>query len=388
MNPVKNNIQKMYLLRFFTSCWMIAPVLIPYYESAGLTATGVFTVQSAFFLAMFFLEVPSGYIADLFGRRFSIILGSAAFPAGLLVYAFSGSIWGFLLAEAFIAFAIAMRSGSDQAMMYDTLKNIKKEKDYKKTEGKAAMLERIGDSIASPLGGFIGAVNLKLVFFINAAVMAVMTPVALTLKEPVRKKIKTSNHAAEIAGILKFCAARPKVLLPILMYSVVFGSSIIAIWAYYMYYRELGIGVAWYGLLHAGLSLASGAASFYAHKIEKKIGLKMAILALMPFAVFCVLLGIFKSHIMITLIFVNGFILGLSVPVLFDAINKQVPSKIRATVISVANMGRGIFFIIFSHVFGFITDKSSLGNAFIFLGIFYALAGFLIFTMMVRKRVV
>ncbi len=367
---------------------MIAPILIPFYEANGLSATGVFTVQSAFFIAMFFLEVPSGYIADVFGRRFSIILGSIAFPAGLVIYAFSGSLVGFIIAEAFIALAIAMRSGSDQAMMYDSLKNMKKQKEYKKTEGKAAMLERIGDSIAAPLGGFIGAVNLKLVFFINAAVMAVMTPIALTLKEPARKKIKTSDHAAEIAGILKYCASHPKVLLPILMYSLVFGSSIIAIWAYYMYYRELGIGVAWYGLLHAGISLASGAASLYAYKIEKKIGLKYAVLALMPFALFSVLLGLVSSPGMIIFIFINGFILGLSVPVLFDAINKQVPSKIRATVISVANMGRGLFFIIFSHIFGFITDKSSLGNAFIFLGIFYACAGLLIFAMMVRKRVV
>ena len=108
----------------------------------------------------------------------------------------------------------------------------------------------------------------------------------------------------------------------------------------------------------------------------------------MPFALFSVLLGLVSSPGMIIFIFINGFILGLSVPVLFDAINKQVPSKIRATVISVANMGRGLFFIIFSHIFGFITDKSSLGNAFIFLGIFYACAGLLIFAMMVRKRVV
>lgn len=367
---------------------MIAPVLIPYYESAGLSATGVFTVQSAFFLAMFFLEVPSGYIADVFGRKFSIIAGSAAFPAGLLVYAFSGSIWGFLLAEAFIAFAIAMRSGSDQAMMYDSLKNMRKENEYKKTEGKAAMLERIGDSIASPIGGFIGAVNMKLVFFLNAALMAVMAPVALTLKEPKRRKLKPKNHAAEIKGILIYCFKHPRVLLPILMYSLVFGSSIIAIWAYYMYYRELGIGVAWYGLLHAGVSLASGAASLYAHKIEKKIGLKNAMLMLMPFALISVLLGLIKSPLMIGLIFVNGFILGLSVPVLFDAINTQVPSRIRATVISAANMGRGMFFIVFSLVFGFISDKSSLGNAFIFIGLLYATAGSCIIYLMAKKRVI
>jgi MFS family permease len=161
MQNLKSNILKMYLFRFFSSFWLIVPVLIPYYKSAGLAATQVYLVQSIFLAVVFLLEIPSGYLADVIGRKKTLIIGTFFLPAGLLVYYFSSSLAGFIAAELMIAVSLSFWSGADSALIYDTLKQLKKQGDYKKIQGWAEMLTRVGDGLASVAGGFLALISLS-----------------------------------------------------------------------------------------------------------------------------------------------------------------------------------------------------------------------------------
>ena len=45
------------------------PILIPFLNAKGMSMEQVFQLQAAFALAVLVFEVPSGYIADLWGRN-------------------------------------------------------------------------------------------------------------------------------------------------------------------------------------------------------------------------------------------------------------------------------------------------------------------------------
>ncbi len=384
MRDIGSNIPKMYWLRFFTSFWLIVPVLIPFYQANGLSASQVFIVQSIFNLAMVLFDVPTGYISDIIGRRRTIIIASFAMPAGLAIYAFSHSFLAFAAAEIVLAFSWGLRSGTDSALVYETLLEEERKDEFRKFEGRAAFFERFGDATAAILGSAIAIISLRMPFYINVFTGMALIPIAFMLLEPKRDKVVKHDHLKEILKAVKYAVSHPQVGPLMLYFSIIFAVSITCVWSYYFYYKSIGLSVGWFGIIHAGFGILSGLGSMQAHRIEAKIGRKTTLYLMLIIGMNLILLGLIKSVFMIAAVLVNGFLLGLAWPLLNDYINKLVNSDIRATVLSTASMGRGLFFGLFAPAFGFVTDKFSLSCAFLSIG--YVYIGALMFTLWLLNR--
>lgn len=389
MRNIKSNILKMYLFRFFSSFWLIVPVLIPYYRSAGLAATQVYLVQSIFLIAVLLLEVPSGYMADVIGRKKTMIIGTFFLPAGLAVYYFSNNIWGFACAEILIAVAISCWSGADSALLFDTLKQLKKQDEYKKVQGRAEMITRVGDGLASVTGGLVGLVSIKFPFLINIATGLIMIPIAFSLAEPARKMMKTTGgHVKNLLGIIAYSIRDKKIRPYIILSGLVNGSGIIGVWAYLLFYGQLGLSTGYNGLFHALLGFAGGWGAAIAYKAEKKLGARLAFMLLFTIPLGFCMFGGFKSYFIIPFAFINSFIWNMSYPIILDLLNRQVKSGIRATVISVSSMARSVFFIVISPLFGKITDTYSLSAAFFGLaGLFVMTAAYSVYSLAKNKEI-
>lgn len=59
----------------------------------------IFIIQSIFSLGVVLFEIPTGYFADVVGRKKSLIIGMTLGAIGLTLYSFSREFWGFLIAE-------------------------------------------------------------------------------------------------------------------------------------------------------------------------------------------------------------------------------------------------------------------------------------------------
>ena len=124
-SSVSHNMWKIFTLKFLGEFLPIAPVLILYYTANGLNSTQIFTIQAAFHLAVLLLEVPSGYLADVIGRKKTLVFGAIFFPLGLAVYTVGRSFTAFILAEVVLAVSVSMRSGCDSALLFDSLRQLK-----------------------------------------------------------------------------------------------------------------------------------------------------------------------------------------------------------------------------------------------------------------------
>ncbi|MGD9345084.1 MAG: MFS transporter, partial [Candidatus Aminicenantes bacterium] len=203
MTSLKANLWKIYFYKFISEFYLIVPILIPYYKSNALSSTQIFTIQAAYALSILTLEVPSGYLADVIGRKKTLILGAISMPVGLAVYVFTSSFLMFILAEFILAIGNSMRSGCDSAFIYDTAIELKAESEYKKFEGRSAFFTRIGAALASVLGGIAALLSLKLPFYINIASSLLMLPLALSLVEPRRDILESRSLFKDILRIVR-----------------------------------------------------------------------------------------------------------------------------------------------------------------------------------------
>ncbi len=383
---LKSNPPKLYAYKFVSEFYLVVPCLIAYYVLNGLNATQIFTVQAAFHVAVLLLEVPSGYVADVLGRKTTLIIAAVFFPLGLALYAFTGSFLTFVAAEVCVAVANSMRSGSDSALMYDTLIILNREKHYKRFEGRAFLFTRIGTAAASMFGGFLAVRSLHLPFYVNVVTYCLMLPIVLTLTEPPRRQRRARNPMADILKISWRCWRHPRLRLLMLMSGLVQSASVVGIWAYFLYFRSLRISLAAVGLLFAGFQLASALGSSQSHRLSRVLGERKSLLAMLSIGAIFIALGAVAARPMIALIFPAALVWGFGWPVFMDAFNTLTVSEIRATVLSVAAMTASVAFIILAPAFGRIVDTRSLSEAFIALGFFYLACGAALLVLLFRNR--
>jgi MFS family permease len=385
MPQVKSNLWKINLYRFFSDFWIMVPVLIPFYQSNGLAATQVFTIQAVFSATALIFEIPSGYFSDVVGRRKTMILSSLLLPTGLLVYCLGNSFWWFAAAEFILGIANSLRSGTDSALIYDSLQENNSEAEYKKYEGSALFYNRAGTALASILGGLCAVVSLRLPLYLNFAVTLLLTPVAFTLIEPKRQKPKHPNPILAILQVTEYCLTQPQLRTLVAFFSILTGTGLTCFWSYYMYYGKAGIEVGYFGLILAVFLILSALSSRQAHLTEKILGPGRSLAILLLIGPILILLGLYTSPWMLPLIFLHALIWGFSEPVIADLINRLTSSDVRATVISVASMFGRLGFVIIAPIFGRLVDLYSLSTALLSLGIFF-LAGGAICVFLLREK--
>lgn len=384
---VESNFWKINLYKGIANFWVFSPVLVPLYRASKLNVTEVFLLQSAFACTLLCLQVLSGYLSDIIGRKKALILSTFILPFGIMAYALSDHFLGFLLAEILLGCSLSLRLGIDSALIYDTLLQLEQGGHYKHREGKAQFYEKTGMALAAVLGGALGMWSLRIPFYVNLATSLFLFPLVLFLIEPIRKRIETGNHIKELWRTIRYCGSHVKIRSVILYSSLITTTFLIGHWSYYLYYEQLGLQVGFYGVLLALCSFAMGYGSNIAHILERKLGSELLLHLLLLASVIFVIIGFVPSILCVPLLFMNSFIWGVSIPILSDYMNQLVKKEVRGTVLSFGHMsGRG-WFMILSPLFGACVDHFSLNTAYLVLGVFFFFSGLFCLHLFKKHRV-
>jgi MFS family permease len=94
-------------------------------------------------LLLMALEVPTGWFADRFGNRRSLIVGSLIQVAGIICCWLADGIPGLVLACMLVAIGDAFRSGADQALLYRTCVVLTREEAFQKIEARSRAVQVI-----------------------------------------------------------------------------------------------------------------------------------------------------------------------------------------------------------------------------------------------------
>lgn len=364
---------RFYLYKFLIDFWVIVPVIIPFYKSNGMNATQILTVQASFSLSQLLFEIPSGYFSDVFGRRITLITAAVLMFTGIAVYAFSDTFLFFIFAEMILGCAGAMRSGTDSAILFDHIILRNEEHKYKHFEGIAEFWARTGTAVSSILGGFLGAyATLRLPFYVNMGSAAVMIGIGLSLKEPQREKLHHGNPLKDILSIAGKAIKNRSLFTTMVQMSIIFSCSVTAIWGYFLLYEYHRIPLAWYGILFAMMQMTSAFSARFSVAAENLFSVKGMFVLINSTGILMILTGTIRYFpVLVVLILVHAVLWGMSTPFLFERIQKQTTSDIRATTLSVSSMIGRVFTIVINPLFGWCIDTHSTHVAFIGLGILF-----------------
>lgn len=98
------------------------PFLMLFFLEKGLTFFQIGGLYAAREVFINLLEIPSGLLADVMGRKRTMIASFLAYIVSFLVFYFAAGYWVLFAAMAFYAFGDAFRTGTHKAMIFDYLK--------------------------------------------------------------------------------------------------------------------------------------------------------------------------------------------------------------------------------------------------------------------------
>ena len=384
---VKKEIYKLYAIKALRSFMVAMPIIALYFLDSGLSIRDIFLLQIIFAIAVVVVEVPSGYIAVVFGRKNSLVIGSLFASVGLFAYYLGDSFSGFVVAELLLALSAGFISGADSAFLFDTLDGVGESKLYAMYEGRKLSVSTFSEAIASLLGGALALVSaLGNLFLVHAIFMLLAVVVSLSLREPkVPRRIKKRMG---VIAILTFALRENKRLLYLNMFGAVLSASTLAmVWFSQPYWKEIGVPLLAFGVLWAALNLLVAISSWFAHRLERIFRFRnlFAALAVMPLVLY-VAVALAGPHIAVVGIMALFWVLrGINTPIIRDYINREVDASIRATVLSVQSLFSKISFAILSPFVGWIADIYSFTMAFYASGIIFGSISILFGGLLIRE---
>ena len=201
------------------------PIVVPFYKANGLGMKDVMLLQGVYSVTIVILEIPSGYFADVLGRKKTIIIGACMGFLGFLTYSLSFGFWGFLIAETVLGIGQSFISGSDSAMLYDTLLDMKREKEYIKFEGRMTSFGNIAEAVAGTVGGLLAAASVRYPYIAQTLVAFVAVPSSILLVEPSRHKRLVKMRFSDIIDVVRFSLFEDKALQRNILFSSIIGTA-------------------------------------------------------------------------------------------------------------------------------------------------------------------
>lgn len=150
-------------------------------ERGGLNLLEVNMVNLGFFVTLMLFEIPTGAVADVFGRRLTFASACCLFALSFLIYAKSQTFWWFVLGEVVGAIGSTLANGAIQAWMVDRIKFFGSEG----SPSRVFAIEQYCCGVTRIIGGIMGAYCYSfdpvLTWLIGGLIMGLISLVALVV---------------------------------------------------------------------------------------------------------------------------------------------------------------------------------------------------------------
>ncbi len=353
------------------------PVIVPFWKQQGLTLTQVFQLQGLFGACLLLFDAPAGYVADLFGRKPAMIIGSVIVALGFQVLWFGHTFVDFVLYEILLGLGIALQSGCDIAILFAT---VEKDGPTAAYVGQRLMYQTLGEGTAALIGGWLSLISLATVAHAQAVTAWIPVVLACWVYEPPGTRLERSSHLQNIKMIGKALFSHSRLLTLTILNFMVYGfATYCAVWCLQPYWQTRGWTVSSFGTLWAANAFAIALIAKYANHFELKYGPRrtLLVIALAPIVGYAVLPQVGA---------IGGLVAILAFPVcrglahvfFQDAVNTRVPPEIRATTNSIGSLGTRMLFLIFGPFLGHVIESRGIDSAFTTMAFVYLAAAFLI----------
>jgi MFS family permease len=315
----------------------------------GLDLFEVGMVNFFFMAALFVFEIPTGAVADIFGRKFSYVAGCFVSALGLMIYFISQSFWEFVAAEIILALSASLISGAFDAWLVDSIHYYGFNGDLKKIFGQKTKVIKLAQIPTAVLGAYLGIINLALPWLAGSISMLAVAIAALVLMKEeyfVKTQRKFSQNLKQMKEIAKdsinYGIKNPR-LFWLIVSSCAFVFTMQPLNMYWsVRFEEILGGRTWIGAIWLGIALALAAGSEFSGRLLPRLVKKTSfgLLVSRLVTVFSIIATVIFPWIGISIFF---FLLheagrGMANPLVENYLHQQAPSEKRATVVSFKSM--------------------------------------------------
>ncbi|MCR9125675.1 MAG: MFS transporter [Rhodobacteraceae bacterium] len=369
--------------RFFQNLIFWQAVWFLFFQ-AELSPAEAILLYTIYDLGTAALEVPSGYMSDRLGRRGTLIAAAVAGCAGCLLLTLGDGFAIFAVAQLLLGTAAAFASGTDSAMLYESLQQTGRTDEVEDQELRAWRFGFAGLAVSAIGGGAMAMIDLRLPFGASAAAFACVIAISLALGEPDVPQSDTRRPTLRRAAQgLRADLLQPVLgwlfALSVLMYGYshlpfIFGQP-------FMLSALAQVGLAGEtplisGAVAATMMAVSVATSLAAPALRHRMGLAGILLAAFGLQILlAACLALSNAPVVIAMLFLRMVPDSLSRPFILARIQPLVHAATRATYLSLQSLcARLAFAASLLAVAGSLPGASALAHADIarILGIYSA----------------
>lgn len=384
---MRKNIIALYLIKLSKWFSLIMPIIVLFYEDHGLGLQDVFILKSVYSIAAVVLEIPSGYLADVWGRKKCLISGCILFFGGYLCYSMTGSFGMFLVAELLLGIGQTLVNGADSALLYDTTAHYRKDQLYLRYEGRITMIGNFAEAVAGIIGGLLAVYSLRYPFYGQVFIAFIGIPAAFALTE-YKGENKIQSPLREIMRIIRYSLVTNKKLCYNIFYSGIIGAATLTMaWFVQPYLMQMNTPTHYYGIIWTLLNLTVGLAALYSDRIERYFGMnRMNIVILVMIVGGYVALAYNLTPVGLFILLVFYVFRGFATPILKGYINQMTFSEMRATVLSIRNFVIRLIFAAVTPFIGWLNDMYSLKVALLVSALVILIPGTLFLFLQIKKE--
>ena len=362
------NIRKLYAFAFLQrTLFPMAIITLFWKDQIGLSLTQILLLQSIFSAASVLLEYPSGYISDRLGYRTALTIATVLGTAGWGFYTLATTFNDVLFAEILLGISLSFISGSDSALLFETLREEKAEGLYARYEGRMNGFSQSGEALGALFAGLMYASAPLLPFFLQVVICLLAFSVVRTMKEPPRDTaIKIHSHLAEALRITRYVFLENRKLRATILLNTFLGiASFYPVWLIQPYMQQHGVPLGWFGPVWTGANLTVAVFALSSHRVHSQLGDRKMILLFIGM----ILAGYFGLGLIGG---VGGFLFyylltsmrGMRGPMFLNHTQLESPSANRASILSLQSLAFRVTFIVTGPLVGLLADKMGVQQAF------------------------
>lgn len=398
MNKLYRNIKLDYLFTVIRNIDMSSSIWVLYLAYRGMSLLEIGILEGVYHITGMLFEIPSGAVADLLGRKKTIVVGRLCMTLSCICMLLANGFFSFALSFFIQALSANLNSGSEEALLYDSMKLCGQEEEFLKVSGRLNMLVEIAQAAAVVVGGILAEYSYVWCYgaCIVIAMLGFMT--ALFFEEPPigEEKNLVNNEEESVVkgnntvnpGLLQRLRSHfaisfmvwkenKRIRNIVIYYSAIFTAYTLLFFYSQQYFYDCGLNkvrISLIMLVVGGVSCLGAACS---EKLYQRLGEKVVTISALVIGLGIAAFGLNNLPIAITALMLMSYCNSLLYPIQSVSLNRLIPSEQRATLISVNSMAFSVGMVILFPVVGALADRFGLSTVFLGLGLVLTPGGLL-----------
>ncbi|QUE86452.1 MFS transporter [Exiguobacterium alkaliphilum] len=304
-----------------------------FWESRGITIQEVVYIEILYAIIVVLLEVPAGVLADHMERRRLLQLGIALEWCSFVVLLWSFSFLGFAIAISLSAVGAVCRSGTEHALLYETLEQGGMESTFERWVGRLNAIGLVAAVVAAFSGSLLAAMfSFELNYIVSIGSLFFATSCSLLLVEPTRTTHDEVMTWRQLRAGFYFLWSDRLFLTLTVSFVLVLGAFNFVEEFWQLYARDVRVPIYWFGAISTGLLLIQIPGQLLApHLLRVASAERWHRIIGWGIGIGFLLLGSVPSPFGLIWMTIMACFAGVIEPIYLGVLHHRVPSAIRAT---------------------------------------------------------